>query len=217
HPCQIVVIDDGSDEPIKDIVEATCLRCHHRGWKFCRQENEGVAGALNMGIEISDGDYIQWLPSDDLFMADKTARQLEAIDNHRVCYTGYELGIPKPQATYLAAQYPTQEVFFNQLKQHCFINAATVMWSRSVFEDIGVFDPRIIHAQDYEFLLRCASKWNFQVVAEPMVRRRVHAGQMINTLRDEVEAEKKRQDMRYLRDTYGAVGGVWTPEGTESL
>jgi glycosyltransferase involved in cell wall biosynthesis len=211
--CEIVVVDDGSDTPILPIVERTMKQAEYTNYRHRRQNNKGVAGALNAAIEVASGEVIQWLPSDDLFMRDKTERQMAKLDSGPVVYCGYEEGIPKPQNTYLAAAYPTQEKFFDQLKKHCFINAACVMWRREVFDDIGGFNPDIIHAQDYEFLLRCAENWNFGVVAEALVRRRVHAGQMINTLNSPEEAAKKKRDMKYLQERYGAIGNVWTPEG----
>lgn len=208
---EVVVVDDGSTEPVIQLLgkmsgvsgDITCIR----------QDNGGVASALNAGIRQSTGEYIQWLSSDDVFRLDKTKLQLGAIGDNKVCYCAYEDGVPQSQVTWPAAQYSSQESLFGVLKEHCFINACTVMWHRSVFDEIGFFDTNMRHCQDYEFLLRCAERYNFIALNLPLVRRRTHAGQMLNTLKDPVEAESKRKDLEYLRERYGATAQVWLPNG----
>ncbi len=221
YQCQIVVIDDGSEPRQDGIVEEVfagefgryevggpIYRCIY-DW----QPNGGVARALNRAIELATGEWIEWLPSDDVFLPHKTAMQLAALqrDNGKVSYCAYEEGIPQIIQTVPAPQYPTQEAFFEALKQHCFINAACVMWHRSVLEEVSGFDPRLRHAQDYGCLLACAEKYNFAAVNQPLVRRRIHPGQMINTLKQEAERLIKEADMAYLRERYGCTGGVWVP------
>ena len=213
---QIVIIDDGSAPSQEHIVEK-CQRefpkprVGRRLWAYQWQKNKGVAGALNAGVALAEGDWIAWLSSDDLFMTDKIAFQIQEMGKHLISYTSYELGVPQNMETHAAAQYPSQTKLFEALKKHCFINAATVMWHKCIFDELGGFNPDIIHAQDYEFLLRCAQKHNFSAVAQPLARRRVHEGQMVNTLKTEEERAKKESDMQYLKDTYGAGGHVWVP------
>jgi len=216
---EIVVMDDGSIPSQEDVVELCQRECPvpkvgTRLWQYDWQENAGVAGALNAAIKAATGDWIAWLPSDDLWMINKIALQMQEMGDFKISYTSYELGIPQAMETHAAAQYPSQKSLFEHLKQHCFINAATVMWHRSVFDEVGYYNPDIIHCQDFEFLLRCAEKYNFAAVAEPLVRRRVHPGQMLNTLKDDQERLKKEADMRYLQDRYGATGHVWIPSDT---
>ena len=206
---EVILIDDGSDIPaiehLGDGYESVIYE-----W----QENKGVAGALNRGIELSTGKYIHWLSSDDLYYRNKVEHQVSAMKakKYNVSYTAYENGIPKCDRVYAAAQYPTKEMLFESLKQHCFINACTVCWYSAIFDELGLFNETIVHMQDYEMILRCAEKYNFLAVNETLVRRRVHDGQMLNTLKDENERLKKEKDAEYLRERYQAVANVWVPE-----
>jgi teichuronic acid biosynthesis glycosyltransferase TuaG len=219
-PCQIIVIDDGSDEPVEPLVtelfaryqlqnpgKKTQLICH-------TQENRGVAGALNAGLQIATGDTIQWLSSDDLFLQSKTQLQLEEMDKtgRPVCWAGYEEGIPGRGPFWPSRPFDTAKELFDALRQHCFINACTVMWDKEVFAQVGPFDQQMVHAQDFEMLLRCAETYPFAAVERSLVRRRIHPGQMINTLRDPEEKAKKEADMAHLRERYDATGAVWVPQ-----
>lgn len=217
-PGEVIVVDDGSAIPVEGQLEAVQRDLGRVAAinELCllRQDNGGVAAALNAGVKAARGEYIQWLSSDDLFRLNKSVRQVKAMKDAdaKVCYCAWEEGVPQPKATWPAAQYPSQEALFAVFKQHCFINACCVMWHRSVFDEVGFFNPDIRHCQDYEFLLRCAEKWNYLAVNEPFVRRRIHAGQMLNTLVKPEEAESKRRDMAYLHERYGATAQVWVPE-----
>ena len=128
-----------------------------------------------------------------------------------VSYSAYEEGVPITATTWPAAQYPTQEKFFPELLKHCFVNAATVMFNRDIIEMIGLFNTDMVHCQDYEYLLRMAEHVNFHAINLPLVRRRVHEGQMLQTLKDPKEREKKERDMQYIKNRYGATGHVWLP------
>lgn len=54
---EVVVIDDGSDEPYKT---------DYSWCKVIRQKNKKCAGARNTGINRSKGDYIQFIDADDM-------------------------------------------------------------------------------------------------------------------------------------------------------
>ncbi len=214
HPCQIVVVDDGSEPHSHAIFREVVGKEDWHTWHW--KPNGGVASALNKALELSTGDYVTWLPSDDLFKPEKTAIQLAAMlaADAAVSYCAYEEGIPMAQNTWPAAQYPTREKLFAMLCQHSFINAATVMWRRDVFEAVGVFDEReeLSHTQDTEFILRCAEKFDFLAVNEPLVRRRIHSGQMMNTLKAEEQIAIKRRGIDYMNQRYGASLKVWVPK-----
>jgi glycosyltransferase involved in cell wall biosynthesis len=71
--CEIVVVDDGSTDATLEIArrftDATCVR----------QQNAGVAAALNHGIQLARGDFIAFLSADDVWKRDKLALQHEAL------------------------------------------------------------------------------------------------------------------------------------------
>lgn len=225
EPLQIVVIDDGStpsQEPVINAVVDDFMVLHHLTERpdvlYHYQPNGGVAAALNAGIERATGEWVHWLSSDDVYLPGKCRLMEQAVwaakargEDYKVAYCAWDEGIPAREAQWPAAQYPTREAQHADLLKHCFINACTAMWHRSVFGEVGVFEPRFFHAQDYAYLLKCSQTYHFLAVNESLVRRRNHPGQMIHTLHEPVEAEKKRHDLAMLREEYGAVGTVWLP------
>ena len=69
---EIVVVDDGSQDG--GAAERIAARGGARV-RYIRQENQGVAGALNRGLQEMRGEFFCWLSHDDLFVPHKTAMQ----------------------------------------------------------------------------------------------------------------------------------------------
>lgn len=223
---QIVVIDDGSTPPQEGVVNSVVddyMVLNHLTERpdavYHYQPNGGVAAALNAGIERATGEWVHWLSSDDVYLPGKCSTMEKAVwraagelgEQFQVAYCAWDEGVPVREAQWPAAQYPTREAQHTDLLKHCYINACTAMWHRSVFEAVGVFEPEFVHAQDLAYLLKCSCRYWFLAVNESLVRRRNHPGQMLHTLHDPDEAAKKALDLATLRDRYGFTGHVWIP------
>src|SRR6202041_4176023 len=72
---EIIVVDDGS----RDLTAATARRFASKEVKVVSTENQGSAAARNHALQLSQGDYIQWLDGDHLLSPVKIRGQLEAL------------------------------------------------------------------------------------------------------------------------------------------
>jgi glycosyltransferase involved in cell wall biosynthesis len=71
---EIVVVNDGSTDATAKILE------RYRGrLRIVNQENRGAAAARNAGIAYSNGEYLAFLDSDDLFLPEKLAVMTAAL------------------------------------------------------------------------------------------------------------------------------------------
>ena len=61
---EIIVVDDGSDDNSLDIAQEL-LSKSDIPYKLVHQRNSGVSVARNNGIEVSRGDYLVFVDSDD--------------------------------------------------------------------------------------------------------------------------------------------------------
>src|ERR1044072_1092605 len=89
HDFEIIVVDDGSKDSTPAIAQSYGDRV-----RYVRQENAGVAAAVNHGISLARGRYFAWLSHDDLWAPEKLSEQLRALQSvagPAVCYTDIKL------------------------------------------------------------------------------------------------------------------------------
>ena len=79
-PLEIIVVDDGSTDDTEQIVRSYGDRV-----RYIRQQNAGVGAARNNGIANARGEYVAFLDSDDLWLPEKLAVQVEYMRRHPEC------------------------------------------------------------------------------------------------------------------------------------
>ena len=74
---QIVVVDDGSTDDTLAVLTPYLDRV-----ELVSQENRGLIGATNAGLERAHGDYITFLDADDLWQRDRVRRLVDALERN---------------------------------------------------------------------------------------------------------------------------------------
>jgi len=77
---ECIVVDDGSSDSTSEILETYCkqdsrFQYHHRPI----DKPKGANACRNYGFELSKGEYINWLDSDDLVSHNKIEEQLKIL------------------------------------------------------------------------------------------------------------------------------------------
>jgi len=175
---EVLVIDDGSDDD--GHTERVCQSFGTR-IRYLRQENGGVAAALNTGIAAMTGRYLTWLSHDDLYDPRKVEVQMKALAAQSgpcVIFGGY--ATMDEHCTILAeietnAGYRSDQPLWAILEGR--INGCTILLERTLLERHGGLDVGLPTTQDYELWWRLALHYPFVYVPGALVRHRVHAGQ----------------------------------------
>ncbi|RDE09537.1 glycosyltransferase family 2 protein [Pelagibacterium lacus] len=72
---EIIVVDDGSEDDTAEVARSA------PAVRYVRQDNGGVASALNHGVRVASSALIAFLSADDVWDADKLERQAAALGN----------------------------------------------------------------------------------------------------------------------------------------
>lgn len=173
---EIIVVDDGSTDETWSLIQSYGSKV--RGIK---QENRGVAGALNHGIRSSNSDYVAWLSHDDLFLPDKLQRQIEFLlqnNEFSACYTDYYV-IDKLGNIVRSVEspwYPREQAMWVLFGQG-YINGSTMLINRSCFKKVGWFSEELRFTQDVEMWIRMLRHFSIGRVPEKLGKLRTHPGQ----------------------------------------
>ena len=78
---EIIVVDDASDDSSPDIIGSYCVKDDRI--RFIQlDENQGMCGAFNVGIEAASCEYITFSGHDDVSLPDRLKLQAEYLDEH---------------------------------------------------------------------------------------------------------------------------------------
>ena len=139
---EIICIDDCSkDDSVKIINSFKDKRIKLIQLKY----NSGAAIARNKGIELSTGDYITFLDSDDYWYLYKIEKQIKFIKNKAFIYSEY-LYLNK-NGTHIA-RVP-KELTYNKLLKNSAIFTSTVMLNMKYLNKEDIYMPNIRMGQDY--------------------------------------------------------------------
>ncbi len=161
---EVIVIDDGSTDNTKDIVDSFSTI------SYIYQENKGVASARNKAISIANGEYVTFVDADDIIVENKVELQLLCLENNAevdICICNLE-NFVDPNFQHLIKEH---EHFLNNEK----ISYMNMMVRRNLFAKVGLFNERYKHSSDFEWITR-AKDLNFKVEILPDVlqKRRLH-------------------------------------------
>ena len=155
---EIIVINDGSTDKSPEIVEDFIKKHPDFKIQVINQENGGVSKARNAGLKIIKGDYIAFLDSDDAWFLDKLTHQIRILENNLnidllgTAFKGvYFSNIPEGELV---------NVKFKKLIFKNYFQPSTVIIKKHVIDRIGLFDESQKYAEEGNFFLRIAQKFN---------------------------------------------------------
>lgn len=176
---EIILINDGSTDRSLAILN-DFERKFPEKIRVIDQVNQGQIVARNNGIKIAKGSYIAFLDSDDLWLREKLERQIPLFEpGVGLVYSGTEIIDEGGQTTRVEpADENMSGDIYPQLLVKNRMTGGTVVVTAEVLDRVGVFSTEFKAAENWDLWLRICKFSQARVVAEPLVKYRIHSDNM---------------------------------------
>lgn len=171
-----IVVDDGSTDGTADV-----LKSFGNEIIYVRENNRGTQAARNTALQISSGDYIALLDSDDVWLPEKLERQMKVFAEFQDAGLVYSFAYMidsegnvgndgKPFGKPVAHGRDTLKEIMIQNP----VPALTAVFHRRWIRELGGFDESLEVAADWDLWLRIAAHGPVNCVQEPLALYRLH-------------------------------------------
>ena len=172
-----IIVDDGSTDSGGEIAREYAAR--DRRFRYVRQENRGLAGARNTGLELARGRFLGLLDSDDPSCAEKLERPLERAGDDLLIYGDAYLMYGDTHTSDKVSDHVAfhRGQIFDHLLWKNPVPVLTVLAPTEFVRRLGGFDASLRSVEDYDLWLRAAAAGvEFDYVNEPLAVYRFRGG-----------------------------------------
>ena len=166
-PHSVIIVDDGSTDGTEKLIKK-----NYPEIKYLKQDNLGVSAARNAGITATSCEWLAFLDSDDEWLPEKLARQMEVLNlapAMKICHSD-EIWIRNgKRVNPLKKHSKSGGWMFKKALPICCISPLSAMIHRSVFDNVGLFEESLPACEDYDLWLRVTSSYPVLYISEKLV------------------------------------------------
>lgn len=161
---ECIIVDDGSTDNTDEVLEKYCendsrFQYHHRP----NDKPKGANACRNYGFELSKGEHIQFIDSDDLISKNKLEAQVLLLEQNNGVIATCKWGrfendlkdaVVKENQHYYKNFNSSKSIFDNFGKYGGYFPSHAYLTKREVILEAGLWDEKLIINQDGEFFCR---------------------------------------------------------------
>jgi glycosyltransferase involved in cell wall biosynthesis len=194
RPLEHIVLDSNSTDETHDVLAR---------WpdvRVIRDAPPTIAGKLELGLRLADGDILMWLNADDVLNPGAVTRAVAALERHPEVGLVYSNFMDIDEAGQVIATRPSRQCTARELiDEHDWVPHQTAFFRKQAAESVGGVDPRFPLVLDWDLWIRIAKEWPILYVDDHWGGFRVRDGQL--------SARKNYARWRQIRTMSRSHGG----------
>jgi GT2 family glycosyltransferase len=215
---EVIVIEDASQDGSREVLED--FRSDARVHLVLHERNQGHIRSYNEGLALAGGEFVGVLAADDFVTcSDAIARQVAVFDAHPevgYVYSAFSLVDEESLPFRVFQPWPADCVRggldeFSRLILWNYVCHSGTLVRRSCHDVVGVYDPRLPHAGDWDLWLRLSARYSVGYIADPLYAYRQHGSNM------SVARHAPRQENRELLETVAKAFAALPPDAPPEI
>ena len=206
---ELIIINDGSTDKTEEEIK----KFNDNRIVYIFRENRGAHVTINQGIDMSVGEYVCILNSDDIYESDRLDKCLKFLE----CNKAYSAVITKVEGidddgnSVLLNRTPAidawldwykdallfaenTDMFINAFAVNILITTSNYFLRRDVFYEVGKFRG-LRYAHDWDMLLRLTRNHKVHLIKESLLKYRIHSS---NTVHEQDSEAKVKFEVNWL-------------------
>jgi glycosyltransferase involved in cell wall biosynthesis len=209
HPnLQVIIFDDYSKDNSVAVIDSW-LKRRRLDWQFIpHTRNIGICASLNEVLGLARGKYISMIAADDIWLPDKTSRQVEMMEQmpkdvgvlYSDAFQVDENGEKLPKMFIEAHRkfvVPPEGFLFNVLWEGNFIPAMATLIRRDCFTKAGTYDEDLCF-EDWDMWMRISRIFRFAYDKIPAAKYRVVSTSAFRTMLEGMRKSVELLKVKYL-------------------
>jgi glycosyltransferase involved in cell wall biosynthesis len=188
---EFIIIDDGSTDQSLQIIE-NFAKQDERIKVVKNNINLGIAKTRNIGIDLSQGEYIAFMDSDDISLPTRFEKQIAYFENSpNIDALGTACAIVDSNGqilSYLRPPLSPIEVRWSIITKSTLINPS-MMARRKIFCETGIRHRDLHAADDFDLWSRIADQFQIGNLSEILTHFRMHQGKISVTSHNSQRSE----------------------------
>jgi glycosyltransferase involved in cell wall biosynthesis len=166
---EYLVMDGGSTDGSVDILRSYATRL-----TYVSVADDGAADAINKGFAKARGEILAWLGADDTYLSGAVSKAVEALASNPDAAAVYGEGYWTDSRGEVLGRYPTAAFDPKMFARECGICQPACFFRREAMEAVGMLNPVLRSAFDYDLWIRLAKRYRFAHIPEYLATSRMH-------------------------------------------